>query len=615
MNATPTDDDIIARLRSALDEVAATGGPITADAPDGSVLPFRTARSGRSPRTWLAVAAATAVLLGGASWALFQRQTPAATSGATTLPAEPTPTTAASYPWYELNLPDAVPGDITTGGTDNTSSGFTQQWVITDPNGISPSLGMLSILVQYDATGLPPDPSIYTQIDAPQGAAWWSVDPSNVSSIDPVMVWQRDDDTVWLVKQAGLIIPAPEPSTALADYVFAIQRGSFNDLLSNPDQQAEWVGAIPTNLRIDHTQGFAVGDVDAALTLRVSTAAQLEFLAGSTDIAEVSVARTRGWRATTPDGAAIVVWPIEGEWWGVLKIGPAIADRESEIIASLEPIAAVVPTTAPESASDPTSKPADAPSYVLNDPSLTGPQNQGVLDLGAGARPQSMVWSVEQTGPGVSPAYMFATAFDWGGMPYEADGATYQDVSRNGLEAVLYIGDSAATPPIDATCPNWCGPVVYFPQDDGVVWAFEATNLVAEASDPYGALVDLAFALSNDAFASGSGTTPALPTTLFGKGTPASRLYNDNYATPTGGTISLTVHDGFAPFELRDATQVTPTSVLGRPALVGTFADGTTKTVWQAADSSRWWVSLDFLDAATAVQADRVIASLELVTP
>ena len=46
-----------------------------------------------------------------------------------------------------------------------------------------------------------------TELIGPQGTAWWNVDPSNVSSIDPVMVWQRDDDTVWW----GPVGEDPEP--------------------------------------------------------------------------------------------------------------------------------------------------------------------------------------------------------------------------------------------------------------------------------------------------------------------------------------------------------------------------------------------------------------------
>jgi hypothetical protein len=316
------------------------------------------------------------------------------------------------------------------------------------------------------------------------------------------------------------------------------------------------------------------------------------------------------------------VWPIDGEWWGVLYIDPAFADRADEILASLEPVAAVappatdspvVPTTTPESASDPTSKPADAPSYVLNDPAFSGPRDRAIVRSG-GVVTQSMVWNVEQTGPDVSPAYVFAAALDLGampyqadGVPYQADGVTYQDVSRNGVEAVLYIGDTAATPPRN--------PVVYFPQDDGVVWVFEAANLVADASNPYGALVDLAFALSNEAFASGSGSTPALPTTLFGQGTRALREFEYAYTTATGGDIYLTVQDGFEPFAPSGVTGVTATTVLGRPALAGTWFYGSTEVVWQSADGSPWWVTLTFSDPATYELVDQVIASLELVTP
>ena len=645
MNDMLNDDDIIARLRSALDEVAATGtaatgtaatGTATGDSFDGIVVPIRSAGpERRSLRTWLSVAAASVVLLGGVGFALSQRTSPAATGADTTLDSTPSvtdPTTTpvpdtGDAPWYTVGLADAVPGGISTTSSDDPSGGFTQSWVINGPNGDTTSLGLLIIDVSYTDVGLPPDQSRYTEIAAPQGTAWLLTDPGTPTSGSPSLVWQRTDGTAWFVTQAGLIGPADANGSAFADYVFQVQRGTFNDLLNNPDKRAQWVGASPTNQRIDYTQSYAVGGADAAVVLGVGNTSPLSALATATRIADTSVAGNRAWRGTQADGETTVVWGIDGstipatsatpqQWWGILRISPVLGDRVDEVLASVTmatplsgpstPAPAVTIATSVPLVGQTTGKPADAPSYVLNDPSFSVQGTNGVLDLGAGTRGHSAVWAIEQTGPNASPAYMFATAFDWGGMPYDADGVTYRDVSRNGVKAVLYIGDAAATPPND--------PVVYFPQANGVVWAFEAANLVAQANDPYGALVDMAFSLSSDAFTEGSNPPVVAGVTVFGKGTPARLQYDDTYNTPTGGTIKITVHDGFAPFAFHDATKVTPTTVLGRPALVGTFADGSTQVVWQAADGSRWWVSLGFSDAATAAQADKVIASLEPVS-
>ena len=622
---TMSDDAVIARLRSALDEVATTGGPITADAPDesdASVVPLRTASPGRRPaRTWIGIAAATVVLMGGAGWALSQRTSPAATGTATTLDSTPSVTDPAvnpvpdtgDAPWYTVGLADAVPGGISTASSDDPGGGFTQSWVINGPNGDTTSLGLLIIDVSYTDVGLPPDQSIYTEIDAPQGTAWLLTDPGSPTSGSPELIWQRDDGTVWFVIQAGLIGPADADGSAFADYVFQVQRGTFNDLLNNPDERAEWVGASPTNQRTDYTQSYAVGGVDTAIVLGVGNTSPLNALATATGIADTSVAGNRAWRGTQADGETTVVWVIDGatipatsatpqQWWGILRISPVLGDRVDEVLASVTmatppsgpstPDSAVTIDTSVPLVDQASAKPADAPSYVLDDPAFSFQWPIDVIDPWGGTMPRGAVWTVDQTDLNASPAYVFATAFDWGGMPYQADGVTYLDVSRNGVEAVLYVGDPTTDPAND--------PQVYFPQADGVVWVFEGANLVATGDDPYAALVDVAFALGNDAFTSGSEPAVLDGVTQFGNGSLPSRGYEDVYAAEAWSAVLLTVHEGFAPAELRNATDITSTTVLGRPALVGSLPYGSTKVVWQAADGSPWWVILTLIDGVRA---------------
>ena len=113
MNDERIDDRVIARMRSALDEVAA-------GVEDDGLIPVHPRRE--VPRRWLGIAAATALLVGGAGFAISRRSaddptaapTPPATAIAdptTTFPAEVAATSTTildepSPPWFTLEMPD-----------------------------------------------------------------------------------------------------------------------------------------------------------------------------------------------------------------------------------------------------------------------------------------------------------------------------------------------------------------------------------------------------------------------------------------------------------------------------------------------------------------------------
>jgi hypothetical protein len=313
------------------------------------------------------------------------------------------------------------------------------------------------------------------------------------------------------------------------------------------------------------------------------------------------------------------VWPIDGEWWGVLYIDPAFTDRADEIIESLEPVATVAPPTSdpivpatttilgPTTPPLPDTKPADAPTYTLDDPAFSVEMTNGITTVGGDdPRLRSAVWTVDQTALGQEPAYLFANAFDWGGMPYDADGTNYIDVSRNGVTAVLDMG-------VDSSGDSTLAKKVYLPQADGVVWVFQAVNLATDGADPNSRLVDLAFAVvGNGAFPNeATAPTPDGGFDPVGDGQPAAVEYSDTYVTGTAGPVTVAVSDGATVWELRDATSITTITVLDRPALFARFAGGSAVITWQAAEGSRWWASLRFPDAATAALADQVIAALQ----
>ena len=365
-NDTMSDDAVIARLRSALDEVAATGGPITADAPDASVVPLRTRTAGRRPaRTWIGVAAATVVLMGGAGWALSQRTSPAATGTDTdtTLDSTPIvtdPTTTASTPsvtdptatlvtasgdapWYTVGLADAVPGGISTQYVGDDPTGSTQSWIVSGATGDTSSLGLLIIDTRFDLLDWPPDNN-YTEIAAPQGTAWLLTNPASPTSGSPRIIWQRGDGAVWFVTQAGLIDPADADGSAFAEFVFQVEEEE-SGLLRNPDERAEFIDSSPKYGLLEYKQDYAVGGVDTAIVLGVVRNPPLIYLSEATGITETSIAGNRAWRGTQADGETTVVWDsaVEGihgpgsfmPWWGVLRISPVLGDRVDEVLASV----------------------------------------------------------------------------------------------------------------------------------------------------------------------------------------------------------------------------------------------------------------------------------------
>lgn len=617
MNEPLSDDVVIARLRSALDEVAASASPEGARDRDAPVVHLGAARSDRRPtRVWLAVAAASVVLVGAGAWVLGQRTSPPTAGGPTTEPG--TDTTASGpatggAPVYEIRLADAVRGDSSADATDDGGgAGFTQTWWIDGSDTARPrGPGFLIVHVSDEQLDLPPDPAASSEVaGAPEGRAWFLGDVTSTGADDTLqLVWQRADGTVWQATQVGLVAgSSPESAAAFADEVFGLQTTTFNDLLTNPAPDAEWLGVGAAGTSLTSTDEYGVGG-EATVTLTISNHPTIPALIGLLALTpDRSVAGHRAWSGLMPDGSTEVAWQDEGGWWGVLTIDASLLSRVDEIIAAVTPIGSdTTPTTTAQATTptEPAPRPADAPAYVLD--GLT-PESNGTMPVSNGeAVLRSAVWAVDQTGVGAPTAYVFATAMDWGGMPFDADGVNYIDVSRNGVDAVLEKGISAGTEMLD--------PKVYLPQADGVVWVFEAANLAGAGDDPFAPLVDLAFALSNDAVT--AGIDPAIPSnvSLVGEGPRPTTEWFDTFTTPNAGMVAISVSDGFVAQALRHATDVRAATVFGRPALVGTQPDGPPQVVWQTDEGSTWWATLTFRSDVDATTIDSVIASVRAVSP
>jgi len=627
-NHTMSDDAVIARLRSALDEVAAGVDTSAAD-PDtlgqlagSSAAPVIALRSGaadrRPGRAWLGVAAATAVLVGAGGWALTQRSTPAATGESTTIAPTPTPSLpgTTNLPWFELRLPDAVAGDEETVTTDPQANGFTQSWVVRGRNGDPSSLGVLSIMVQYDQAGLgmTADTSVFTPIDAPNGTAWLHNDPTNSATSGGIaLVWQRDDGTVWLVLQAGLLDPADADGTAFADYVFAIERGTFNDLLNNPDEQSEWMGAAPANERFSRNQDYAVGDRDAGVVLGVASTQLLSALEGTTGITEISVAGNRAWKGTRPDGQVTVVWLIGPDAWGLLRISPQLADRVDEIIEAVTPVAANVGEPAPVETTlvpvtVPVTDPVTAPAPPVTADAGAQPWFElGLADADAGT-PQSgefpgvgySVWQIDDlpTVSGPASGNLVLTTLS------PEMSATYPTDDPGAVDLDGFPEGTATLSGPDADEPN----TIVWKRSDGSIWLIGQAGLVAAGGtlDDQQPFIDLARSLTP-----GSGVPVVLPSpsaTLLGA-TTSARLANQEYSVGAENCpLEVSVANWPPVVDLAPGeTNPVVTTILGFPGLMGIAGDGDTVVTWDAGNG--WWGELAVASCASD-RIDEIIASL-----
>jgi hypothetical protein len=611
------DDLVIARLRSALDEVAAGVDTATSDLTGAPVIGLHSGATSRRPgRAWLGVAAATVVLVGAGGWALTQRSAPAATGDSTTIVPTTIPdaTAAATLPWFKLRLPDAVPGDEGTVTTDPEANGFTQSWLVRGRNGDPSSLGVLSITVQYDQNGLgqTADTSAFTPIDAPNGTAWLANDPADsFRSGGIALVWQRDDGTVWWVLQAGLLDPADADGTAFADYVFTIERGTFNDLLNNPDEQSEWMGAAPANQRVSRTQNYTVGDTAAGVVLGVASTQLLSALEGTTGITEISVAGNRAWKGTRPDGEVTVVWLVDPEWWGLLRISPLLADRVDEIVAAVTPAAANVgepapvqttvvpvtdPVTPPESTTAPTENAArtDYPDLsIVSARIVPGPAQVAPAPV---TDALGQVWRVQSDSlDGLLLAGVDDVVTDEENLAEQGwrTITALEGVTEGTAWLAVGRGDDPAS---DQTVIAWARP-------EGVTWGFSWVGPSDSTTDEW---IDLALSA-----APGSGVPVVIAderATMLSVVAPPTTIVSRTFTGVDGGSAMLTLTDSATQLSgLILAESVTEIEVDGRTGWrVDDTSLGWVRVYWDAGDG--WFAELRF-DQGLAELADELITT------
>jgi hypothetical protein len=328
------DDDrwVIDRLRAALDEAAAGAGEEERD-----MMPFKSETG--VPRRWLAIAAATVLIVGAAVFALSRRSGDEPTepaAPATTEPAAPVaPTTIAPAatsttvvdqppPWFGLQAPGFTAGDVTSSAGDGSTQVLTQVWQIAqDPTPVyltfeQPVSGVVST---------PPSVS-WTDVSVPEGTARLGVPTRDGVAQDHgfMVVWSRADGTTWVFRSQGLT------TERLVTYAQSATQGSgLPVVLTEPGATVLGVGVTGGP---EHTQTYT-GDGGTVDLWVESGGCGLCRLISAANIIDTTVAGTPGYAALMDDNSIEVTWDAGSGWWGHLTISPELSRGADGIIAEV----------------------------------------------------------------------------------------------------------------------------------------------------------------------------------------------------------------------------------------------------------------------------------------
>lgn len=308
------DQAVIARLRSALDEVAASAG---ADGGSSPLAPSQ--RPGIGAGRWLAIAAA-AILVVGAATALVinRRNAPETASTPSEVPTtQPAPTTAATEPtlirtvtpWYTLIAQDLAQGEIQEEAGDPTSGALTMAWARTT----GPTDGLLVLTELHDGEGVTGDATLQT-IDGGQ-LAFGSYGVERT---------ERESLAAHVMPGSGLPYVLPVDGWQ----VLAMGRQTF---FGEPAAgQRTWQEFSNDTGVITLSVGDYTGQFSRLLTGTVEA---------------TTVAGQTGW-IVTDDTGTFVLWPAgdSGSQWATLEIPAAFGDRIDGLIAGVVEVDPTQPT-------------------------------------------------------------------------------------------------------------------------------------------------------------------------------------------------------------------------------------------------------------------------------
>lgn len=345
-----SDDDLLERLRTALDEL--TGG--AQPSAEHLVAPRPDRR-----RRWIVPAAAALVLVVGAATFLTARVRDASGPAAPPAPTGPPiqPPTTVRVPWYELDVPGATAEAVfDRSGAEPLR---TQAWASADRSEVVVAVGSDRAVDETD------DPqAVWVAVDGLRGQAW-TVPPES-GAMREWLFWRPDERSSFNVFAYGLTTDTLVAMLADAE----ITHDANGPGLALAVSSLEPLGDAGS-LRLA-TQAYALADGREA-SVAVAPDGALFVLRGYTTWAErISSAETpfgSGLRLDLPD-VAWVWWPVDGgpAWAGVS--GPP--DLVDTLLASArrvddladDPTAWPVDASAPTAPTDPVHRPATVDTTV-----------------------------------------------------------------------------------------------------------------------------------------------------------------------------------------------------------------------------------------------------------
>lgn len=299
-----SNNDVIARLRSALDELTASAGD------DG--VPLRTPAT-MAPARWMAVAAAAVLVVGGVAAVAVNSgnqgepvATPPTTAAPITLPATTEPTLIrVETPFFTIVSPDLVPGERTF-----------EQCCRADPQ-----------LVMAWFSGA----SYLTLTEFPVGPV--------------VDVFPGSDSTVREMETATVLFRSVGLSAAERDALATqvVAGSGLPYVLPVAGWGLAAMGATEGEGRLLQQYTPAVTDPVSSylptVTLSVGEyRGELDWLARWPDPQPVVVAGYEGWKVTEADGTVRVFWSAGEGNWATLHIDSTLADRADGLIAAISEI-------------------------------------------------------------------------------------------------------------------------------------------------------------------------------------------------------------------------------------------------------------------------------------
>jgi hypothetical protein len=344
-----TDDQIIGRLRSALDEVAAevSIGTVAGDGELVAVRPIDPRPDRRS--AWLGAAAVTVLLAGAAVWALTNRTEDPVTAPSETppvpttpvptdpVPTDPVPTIVRTVrsgpdaPAYSIMSPRLAPGHVRSGQPFGFDATPVVSWRV-EGDGLDGFIDASITDSPYEAN---PGDRI-EPLAPPRGTARLLTGIMiGVAGDLPIVEWVQDDGAVWRFQTKGFSDLAA--SAAWIDVVFRAVPGSGVPIVLD-DERATLV-AIGTSATWFRSTEFT--DIDDPAATVVMTIADgpivTTTLASASTVRAVTVDGAPGWLGTDvgTTGQVRVIWDIGNGWWGSLDPGPELADQIDDIIATV----------------------------------------------------------------------------------------------------------------------------------------------------------------------------------------------------------------------------------------------------------------------------------------